>query len=123
MRNLPIADQEERTGRYQKLLGKRGVFESVVLEERSFLLAPYRQIDLSRSHHPLPRVAKTTLLALRLMTQVQALGQPQRDQRKVGRSTNGVKVRQLVPAKCLADLRLVTHGSLEITAAHCCPFP
>lgn len=110
-------------GRYQKLLGKRGVFESFGLEERSSLLAPCRQIDLSRSHHPLPGVANATLLALRLMTQVQALGQPQRDQRKVCRSTNGVKVRQLVPSKCLADLRLITYGSFEITAAHRCPFP
>jgi hypothetical protein len=54
---------------------------------------------------------------------VQALSQPQRDQRKEGRSTKGVAVPQLVPSKCLTNLRLVAHGSPEITSAHCCPFP
>ena len=73
--------------------------------------------------HALPGVAQTTILALRLMTQVQALGEPQGGQRKESRSTKEVAVPQLVPSKCLADLRLVAHGSLEITAAHCRPCP
>ena len=74
--------------------------------------------------HALPGVAQTTILALRLMTQVQALGEPQGDQRKESRSTNEVAVPQLVPVRASpAARRAVAHGSPELTVSNFCPLP